>query len=100
MKKPLYPGIDNDVQGGLTHLGRIVMDAWVFEIIPETQRCEGWDYGRMQDLYDKVNAKWDEFGLIPARLPEPYRSRHERIYAEALERARKSGWDPELADDD
>lgn len=100
MNKPLYPGIDQDVQGGLTHLGRIVMDAWVFGILPETQRCAGWDYGRMQDLYEKVNAKWDEFGPIPSQLPEPYRSRHERIYAEAVERARTSGWDPELSDDD
>ncbi len=100
MNKPVYPGIDEDSQGGLTHLGRIVMDAWVFGILPETQRCAGWDYGRMQDLYEKVNQRWDEFGPIPAHLPEPYRANHQRIYAEAVERARQQGWDPELADDD
>ncbi len=100
MSKPVYPGIDEDVQGGLTHLGRIVMDAWVFELLPETQRCAGWDYGRMQNLYDLVNGKWDEYGAMPRLLPEPYASRHVRIYAEAIERARKNGWDPELGDDD
>ena len=100
MNKPVYSGIDNDEQGGLTHLGRIVMDSWVFGILPESQKCQGWDYGRMQDLYDQVNKRWDEFGPIPAHLPEPFRSNHERIYAQAVERAKNQGWDPDLSDEE
>ena len=37
-----YVGIDQDKDGGLTNLGRIVRDAWVFGILPETETCSGW----------------------------------------------------------
>ena len=34
-----YVGIDQDTNGGMTHLGRIVMDGWVFGCIPENETC-------------------------------------------------------------
>ena len=36
-----YIGIDKDTNGGMTHLGRIVMDGWLFGFIPESETCAG-----------------------------------------------------------
>ena len=51
MTKQHYAGIDQDENGGLTHLGRMVRDAWVFGILPESETCAGWDGSQMQNLY-------------------------------------------------
>lgn len=96
----LYPGIDQDTYGGMTFIGKIIKDAWTFGLIPETETCEGWDYGRIEALQQQVHAKWEEYGLLPSRLPPELRERHERIHAAAVTRARALGWDPELEDDD
>ena len=45
-----YGGIEQDKKNGLTPLGRIVLDAWVFGILPETETCAGWDHAKMQIL--------------------------------------------------
>jgi hypothetical protein len=37
---------------------------------------------------------------VPSRLPQDLQRRHSEIYAAAMARARNSGWNPELADDD
>ena len=50
----LYVDVDNDAQDGLTHLRRTVRDAWIFDILPETETCAGWDSARMQNLYEQV----------------------------------------------
>ena len=42
-----YVGVNEDTNAGLTHLGRMVRDAWVFGILPETETCAGWDSARM-----------------------------------------------------
>jgi len=98
--EPTYPGIDEDEHGGMTYLGKIVRDGWLFGLIPETERCAGWSRSRLQILYEKTYAEWEKYGHLPSRLPDEIRQRHERIYHEAIERARKLGWDPELDDDD
>lgn len=95
-----YPGIDYDVHSGMTDIGKIIRDAWIFGIIPETERCVGWDYGRVQQLYDKVAEAWNPYGHLASRLPDDLRERHERIYSEAILRARAAGWNVELGDDD
>jgi len=95
-----YPGIDNDVHSGMTDIGKIIRDAWMFGIIPESERCVGWDYGRVQALYDKVYEAWRPYGHLASRLPDDLRERHERIYSEAITRARAAGWNVELGDDD
>lgn len=41
-KEP-YAGIDKDIDGGMTAAGRIIRDAWAFDILPETETCAGWD---------------------------------------------------------
>ena len=95
-----YMGIDQDENGGLTHLGRIVRDAWVFDILPETETCAGWDSGQMQILYEKVYAAWEPSAHLPSRLPDDLRERHTKLYTTAITNAKKKGWNAELKDDD
>jgi len=90
-----YVGIDKDIDGGMTDMGKIIRDAWVFEIIPETETCEGWMVQGIQDLWDKVNARWSKYGFRVANLPPEVLERFERIQAEAVERARAAGWNPD-----
>jgi hypothetical protein len=98
--EPQYPGLDEDENGGMTHLGQIVKDAWVFGLLPETEQCAGWSRSRMQALYQQVTVEWDRYGNLPSRLPPELAERHARIYGEAMQRARAQGWDPELGEDD
>ena len=94
-----YVGLHQD-KHGITQLGRIVLDGWVFGLIPETEDCAGWELGRMQMLMDQIGAEWDKYANLPSRLPAELRERHTRIYAEAMAQARQKGWDPELGEDD
>jgi len=95
-----YPGIDKDPKGGMTPTGNIIRDAWVFEIIPETETCTGWTLQGIDALYDQVSMAWEPYGHLASRLPPVMRERHQRIYEAAVERARKEGWTPELDDED
>jgi hypothetical protein len=95
-KQQHYPGLDNDVFGGMTHTGRIVRDAQVFGLIPEDQTCAGWTLGAIQELYDKVTQAWHPYGHLASRLPDDLRERHKRIHDAALARARELGWGPDL----
>ena len=96
----IYEGIHNQPQGGMTPTGNIIRDAWVFGLLPETETCEGWTLQRIEELYDRVSRAWQPHGHLASRLPPELRERHERIYAEAIARARAAGWNPELADED
>lgn len=100
MTQQTYAGIEQDTHAGLTHLGRIVRDAWVFDILPETETCAGWDAARMQNLYEQVYAAWEPYAHLPSRLPEALRERHARFYALAITTARERGWDAELGEDE
>jgi len=94
-----YVGFHKDTHG-ITQLGRIVLDAWVFGLIPESEDCMGWDMGRMQALMDKVGHEWDKYANLPSRLPEELRQRHMYLYSKAMQSAREKGWDPELGEDE
>lgn len=96
---PTYCGFHQDTHG-LTLLGHVVLDAWVFGLLPEEQDAAGWDLGRMQLLSDQVQAQWDAHGGLPSLLPPPLRQRHAERYAWATERARGLAWNAELQDDD
>ena len=100
MIKQLYVGIDNDDKGGLTHLGRMVRDAWIFGILPETETCAGWSSAQMQNLYEKVYKAWEPYAHLPSRLPENLREKHTQLYAHAITMAREDGWDAELGEDE
>jgi len=93
--KITYPGLNQDTHG-MTVLGRVVLDGWLFGLIPETEDCAGWDLQRMQKLMGQVEQVWDQYGNLPSRLPPELRERHAKFYDMATERARRRGWDPEL----
>jgi hypothetical protein len=100
MTEQIYVGIEQDNNEGLTHLGRIVRDAWVFGILPKTETCAGWSSAQMQDLYEKVYTAWEPYAHLPSRLPDELRDRHMQLYTQAIENAKKKGWDTALDDDD
>lgn len=100
MPEQHYVGIDQDENEGLTHLGRIVRDAWVFGILPDSETCAGWNSAQMQSLYEKVYAAWEPYAHLPSRLPDELRKRHTQLYAQAIARAKDKGWDTELDDED
>lgn len=100
MTEQNYVGIHDDINGGLTHLGRIVRDAWVFGILPETETCAGWSTSQMQTLYEKVHEAWEPYAHLPSRLPDELRERHTAIYEAAIKYAKSNGWSAELGDDD
>jgi hypothetical protein len=95
-----YVGIDKDINGGMTTIGKIIRDAWVFELIPETQTCEGWNLAGIDSLLQKVNNEWDKYGCLVSHLPEEIRERHDRIHGEAMAKARAAGWTGEVETDD
>ncbi|MBN8475645.1 hypothetical protein [Sulfuritalea sp.] len=94
-----YPGLNND-KHGLTQLGRIVLDGWLFRLIPETEDCTGWSGGRMQALMEQVQTEWDKYANLPSRLPPDLLKRHGELYDQAIRTARAKGWDPELGEDE
>lgn len=101
MSKPdKYVGIHNDVRGGMTTIGKLVRDAWVFGLLPETETCEGWNLAGIDALLQKVNAEWDKYGCMVSYLPQELFERHQRIHGEWLEKARESGWSGETETDD
>lgn len=95
--KNLYPGIHNEPNGAMSRTGNIIRDAWVFELIPESQTCEGWTMGQVEALYEKVTEAWMPYGHLVSNLPDELRERHGLIYAEAIRQARQQGWDPDMA---
>jgi len=101
MTKPqTYIGIDQEVHGGMTAIGKLIRDAWVFGVIPETETCAGWNLARIDALLQKVNDEWDKYGCLVSHLPDELRERHRRIHGEAIERARAAGWSGEVETDD
>ncbi len=99
-KAQTYVGIDNEINGGMTSIGKIIRDAWVFGLIPETETCEGWNLAGIDALMQKVNAEWDKYGCLVSQLPKELAERHARIHGEAIEKARAAGWTGEIETDD
>ncbi|WP_126452692.1 hypothetical protein [Sulfuriflexus mobilis] len=101
MDKPKkYVGINNDINGGMTTIGKLIRDAWVFGIIPETETCENWNLAGIDALLDKVNIEWDKYGCLVSHLPDDLRQRHQRIHDEAIANAKASGWCGEAETED
>ena len=101
MAKPdRYVGIDNDINGGMTTIGKIIRDAWVFGLLDESETCEGWNLAGIDALLQKVNSEWDKYGCLVRYLPDDLRQRHEKIHGEAMARAKAAGWSGETETDD
>lgn len=96
----IYVGIDDDDFGGMTPNGNIIRDAWVFDLIPETEKCKGWSADRFQVLYDEVYAAWEPFGHMVGNLPKELRERHQRIHGAAFAKAKSLGWNAEMGDEE
>jgi len=95
-----YIGIESEVYGGMTTIGKIIRDAWVFGLIEETETCEGWNFAGVDALLDKVNREWDKYGCLVSQLPEELFVKHQRIHNKAIEQARAAGWCGEVETDD
>jgi len=95
-----YVGINNDVQGGMTTIGKLIRDAWVFGLIDESETCEGWNFAGIDALLDKVNAEWDKYGCLVSHLPEDLFKRHQEIHGAAVEKAKAAGWSGDDETDD
>jgi len=101
MPKPqVYVGIQNEINGGMTVLGKLIRDAWVFELIDESETCEGWDGNRIDVLLQKVNHEWDKYGCLVSHLPPQLFERHQRIHNQAIVKAKDAGWSGEAETDD
>jgi hypothetical protein len=101
MAKPdKYVGIDKDINGGMTAIGKIIRDAWVFGLLPESETCEGWNLAGIDALLQKVNNEWDKYGCLVSCLPDDLRERHETIHGDAIAKARAAGWSGEVETDD
>jgi len=96
MSKPdQYVGVDKDINGGMTSIGKIIRDAWVFGLIPETETCEGWNLPGIDTLLQKVNTEWDKYGCMVSQLPESLAQRHRAIHTQAMQKAKAVGWSGE-----
>jgi hypothetical protein len=101
MAKPgTYIGIDKEINGGMTTIGKIIRDGWVFGLIEETETCENWNLAGVDALLDKVNKEWDKYGCLASNLPAELFEKHQRIHGKAIEEARASGWCGEVETDD
>ena len=94
----VYEGIDKDPTGAMNPTGNVIRDAWVFELIPESETCAGWTLERLNALYDRVSEEWHRYGHLVSQLPRELRDRHRRIYDQAVRRARELGWEPDMDD--
>ena len=90
-----YVGVDKDINGGMTHFGKAIRDAWVFGILPEGETCEGWAFSRIEVVINQVNDEWDKYGCLVSGLPDDLKQRHKLIHDKAIEIARAAGWSGE-----
>jgi hypothetical protein len=95
-KPDTYIGIDKDVNGGMTTIGKIIRDAWVFEIIDESETCEGWNLAGIDSLLQKVNKEWDKYGCLVSNLPKNLSERHYKIHDKGIKVAKSNGWSGEV----
>ncbi|MEG3619246.1 hypothetical protein V5T82_12330 [Magnetovibrio sp. PR-2] len=102
MEPKSYVGIDNEINGGMTDTAKIIRDAWAFGIIPETETCQGWLAGGIEDLWRKVDTEWEKYGFLVSNLPDDILENFLRIQTEAIDKAKAAGWDGanELVGDD
>ena len=95
-----YIGIDNDINGAMTTIGKVIRDAWVFGIIEESETCKGWNFAGIDALLDKVNIEWDKYGCLVSHLPPELFEKHQRIHGKAIEDAKAAGWNGEMETED
>ena len=95
-----YPGIEDDLYGGMTDIGAIIKDAWVLGVLNDDETCQGWTIGQLQALYDRVYAAWEPYQHMASLLPPEMKEKYVRIYSESTQRARELGWVPPMESSD
>ena len=95
-----YIGINDDINGAMTTIGKVIRDAWVFGIIEESETCKGWNFAGIDALLDKVNIEWDKYGCLVSHLPPELFEKHQRIHGKAIEDAKAAGWHGEMETED
>ncbi len=98
-KSKHYVGILKDQHGGMTDTGKVIREAWAFGIIEESETCEGWLSAGIEDLWRQVHEEWEKYGFMVNNLPDDIKEKYLRIQREAIERAKKEGWDPDISDE-
>jgi hypothetical protein len=84
----------------LTETSRIILDAWVFEIIPASETCKDWDAAQLKTLANQVAAAWTPYGNEPGNLPDDLRTRRAMLYEHAKRHTENIDWDPNIDGDD
>ena len=95
-----YVGVDNEVNGGMTAIAKVIRDAQVFGLIDESETCKGWNYAGIDGLLEKVNKEWDKYGCLVSNLPKDLFERHQKIHTIAIKHARTQGWSGEFETED
>jgi hypothetical protein len=49
-KPKTYVGINNEINGGMTSIGKVIRDGWVFGLLDESETCEGWNLAIYHNL--------------------------------------------------
>ena len=95
-----YIGIENDINGGMTAIAKVIRDAKVFGLVDENENCEGWNLAGIDALLQKVNAEWDKYGCMVSLLPQELAERHSLIHGKAIAKAKADGWTGEFETED
>lgn len=90
-----YPGLPDDLYGGMTDIGVIIRDAWVLGVLPESQNCRGWTLAELRALRARVARAWAAHGDSFVTLPAALKQRYLRIHEAATRRGREHGWRPD-----
>ena len=99
-KDGAYIGLNEDIDGGMTEVGKIIRDAWVFGLLDESETCEGWKLGALDDLLEQVNTEWDKYSCMVSQLPPELFEKHQRIHNAGIVKAKNAGWSGESETDD
>jgi hypothetical protein len=99
-KPTTYVGINQDIDGGMTDTGRIIREAGAFGLVPETGTCAGWNAQAIENRWCQTLAEWAKYNHQGGQPPDEIRERFLRIQQHAFVRARATGWDAKLQDDD
>ena len=76
----------NDPSASEIDRGRVIRDAWVFGIVPESESCDGWTIQALVQLEHKVNEVWKKYDFKAANLPPHIRTHFDRIYGAEAQR--------------
>ena len=63
----------------MTMPGRVLLDAGLFSLVPETEACAGWGLQRMQKLMGEVENERAKYGNPSSFLLPELRRRHREL---------------------